>query len=407
MRPWRKKNAEDYFNGVDAYRYNASEGMLYISKGLPQDSNEMRIKIDTIRLNSSSINSTLDSLSADQLENATGFTLEQTAYGKINYTNGVNLSGIADFGTAINISENHIEINSSALGALNTSARLTIYGLSFSNPRILKNRQACSDCTIVNYSAGSLTFDVSGFSSYSAEETPASPASSQGGDCWKKVSISSPSSLEAVAWQEALVNVSVRNEGCALSWAEAGIDAPSGWQANYSRKNRLEKNEEWTFALGLTPPVSSAGTTWVASVRVDAGSLHSARELLVSVLAAHAPDSNESGIAANATENPESQSSLPATNESAIDAGASANASGQQPVEAAQEPSAPSGAVGEGKAGVGAAAQQENKSAVAAQSGWQSGGWMLFAIAGALLLAAAVAGVAVAFFFLTRKKKGL
>jgi subtilisin family serine protease len=98
--------------------------------------------------------------------------IEKSNYGKINFSSITLDNNSLDFDLHINISSNWVEINSSALPNLNTSAILYLYNLTFSNPRILKNGAVCSDCVIISYSAGSLVFNVTSFSSYSSEETP-------------------------------------------------------------------------------------------------------------------------------------------------------------------------------------------------------------------------------------------
>ena len=45
-----EKTSSDYFNGIDAYRVNLSESGVYISKSLPQYSNELYLKITPILL---------------------------------------------------------------------------------------------------------------------------------------------------------------------------------------------------------------------------------------------------------------------------------------------------------------------------------------------------------------------
>lgn len=125
-----------------------------------------------------------------QLEDVESMTLE-TGYGKIIFTQNVNLTkdvenNIVDLDSNVNISHNHIEVNTTKLTSLETAATLALYGLSFNNPRILRNSEPCSAsiCTIQSYSSGILTFKVTQFSLYSAEETPAAasqPVISGGG----------------------------------------------------------------------------------------------------------------------------------------------------------------------------------------------------------------------------------
>src|SRR3989344_1540146 len=77
------------------------------------------------------------------------------------------------------MSFNRIEINSTALNALNKSATLYLYGLTFTNPRPLRDGVVCpsSICKEVPpYIGGTFAFNVTHFTVYSSEETPAEEA---------------------------------------------------------------------------------------------------------------------------------------------------------------------------------------------------------------------------------------
>ncbi len=117
-------------------------------------------------------------LSTVNISNITNFIIEQTSYGKINFSAIVDLSGGADINSYVNISNNRIEINSTALPALNKAARLILYNLTFTNPRVLRDGSVCSSsiCTEVSYlksgGYGNFTFNITQFSVYSSEETP-------------------------------------------------------------------------------------------------------------------------------------------------------------------------------------------------------------------------------------------
>jgi hypothetical protein len=106
--------------------------------------------------------------------NVTNLTIEKSSFGKIVFNSSLNLSNGGNYTFAINISSNFVEINSSYVPQLNSSAQITLNGLSFVNPRILKNGVICSsnECHKESYSNGTLIFSVTGFSNYSAEETP-------------------------------------------------------------------------------------------------------------------------------------------------------------------------------------------------------------------------------------------
>jgi len=107
--------------------------------------------------------------------NNTGGTIsvENTAFGKVVFLETINGSG-SNFSNDINISQNYIYVNSSQNG-LNQSAILSLYNLSFVAPVILRNGVLCIDCVILNYTGGNLTFNVTGFSSYSATDDTTYP----------------------------------------------------------------------------------------------------------------------------------------------------------------------------------------------------------------------------------------
>ena len=73
-------------------------------------------------------------------------------------------------------------MDTAKLRGLQKRAQLILEGLSFTNPRILKDGIVCSSpaCVIESYSGGTLVFTVSGFSVYNAEEIPVSPPSDGG-----------------------------------------------------------------------------------------------------------------------------------------------------------------------------------------------------------------------------------
>lgn len=126
-------------------------------------------------------------LSKVNVSNISNFVIDAPEYGKINFSEIVDLSNGSDIDSYVNVSFNRIELNSSNLTFLNKSAKLRIYNLTFSDPRILKDGGVCSStiCTKESYSGGALVFNVTGFSIYSSEETPVSSssttASSSGG----------------------------------------------------------------------------------------------------------------------------------------------------------------------------------------------------------------------------------
>lgn len=123
-------------------------------------------------------------LGAVNLSKVDNLTFEQISSGKIKFSDSVNLSGISDINKYIKISYNKVEIDTSVVPVLNKSATLSIYNLTYGNtPRIMRNNISCPDtiCKIVNYSNGTLTFNVTQFSVYTTEDAPADSGSSDGG----------------------------------------------------------------------------------------------------------------------------------------------------------------------------------------------------------------------------------
>ncbi len=119
-------------------------------------------------------NFTITNLSLVDIGDVTNFFIEESNSGKINFRESLDLSQGMDLGKHINISFNRIELNSTALSALNKSATLHLYGLAFTNPRVLADGAICPDsiCTEVSYSGGTFAFNVTHFTAYSSEETP-------------------------------------------------------------------------------------------------------------------------------------------------------------------------------------------------------------------------------------------
>ncbi|MEK6840812.1 MAG: hypothetical protein AABX79_02570 [Nanoarchaeota archaeon] len=128
--------------------------------------------------------------SYEDIQNLSGAVIEKTGHGKVSFNQAINLTNDSnpgdnalDLDSYTNISQNHIEINTTAIPNFNKSATLSIYGLSFSDPRVLRDGSVCPSeiCTEINYSGGTFMFNVTQFTAYSAEETPASQSPSGGG----------------------------------------------------------------------------------------------------------------------------------------------------------------------------------------------------------------------------------
>jgi len=143
--------------------------------------------------------------SYEEMQNLSSIQFEDTRYGKIYFNNMINLTDDDNFydyeieiDRYMNITSNFIWIDSNYLSNFNTSATLTLTGLTLTTPQILIDENVCPStiCTQQSYSSGTLIFNVTHFSSFSSEETPVSTSpgssgSSGGGGSSTPISVKS------------------------------------------------------------------------------------------------------------------------------------------------------------------------------------------------------------------------
>ena len=125
------------------------------------------------------------SLSRENFSNLNDVVLERFGCDKIEYLEPIKIDRDLNLSRYVDIDTNKIEVLGEYLPEFNKSARLTICNLRFINPRILGDGGVCqsSVCMFNSYVNGSLSFNVTHFTSYSVEETPllGSPGGSSGG----------------------------------------------------------------------------------------------------------------------------------------------------------------------------------------------------------------------------------
>jgi len=144
----------------------------------------------------------------DNIQNLSNIILENIQYGKILFLQAVNLTNDAnpsdnllDLDNYTNFSSNRIDLNSVALPNLNVPATLWFYNLTLSNPRVMRDGQACpsSICIIESYLAGTLKVNVTGFSTYYVvEETPTTSVRRDTGEGGAKLVTNFSLSLEKI-----------------------------------------------------------------------------------------------------------------------------------------------------------------------------------------------------------------
>lgn len=102
--------------------------------------------------------------------NSSENSISRAGTGRIKFGQGINFT---DAGDCINLSYNNISVDTADSSCLkyNVSSQLTISGLPWAHVKIMKDGAECQpgECALVSYSSGSAVFNVTGFSSYSAE----------------------------------------------------------------------------------------------------------------------------------------------------------------------------------------------------------------------------------------------
>ncbi len=167
------------------YANNSAGELITQNISFSVDEDKLKIKNDKWEGDKKGNSTNFTDYSYEELQNLSSLVLEDTNHGKIKFNQNINLTDDSnpednqiDIDSFINISENRIEINSTAIPNLNKSATLQLYGLTFTNPRVLRDGSICPEtiCTGETYLSGILEFNVTGFSVYTSEETPATQA---------------------------------------------------------------------------------------------------------------------------------------------------------------------------------------------------------------------------------------
>ena len=122
-------------------------------------------------------------LNKTQLTNLREVIIENPDHGKFFFNDVINISKDVNINSFINISSNRIEIQITNIPEFNKSALLYFYNITFTNPRPVRDDSACSSsiCTEINFSNNIFVFNVTGFTVYSSEETPADAGGGVGG----------------------------------------------------------------------------------------------------------------------------------------------------------------------------------------------------------------------------------
>lgn len=223
-------------------------------------------------------------LSEVNVSNITNLIIDKPSYGKINFSSeSIDLSNGADLDKYVDIRFNKIEIDSTALPVLNKSSILYLYNLPFSNPVILRDGAVCPNtiCTKINYSKGTLIFNVTQFSTYSAREI--STSSSGSNSCNRELSIIAPKEINFTSEEPLQISITIKNTGsCTLSNIDTKLNSITGWQSSPKKINILYKNKNQTINFNLTKEQFSLGD-YILTIITDSIGVHKSKKIIIRI----------------------------------------------------------------------------------------------------------------------------
>ena len=119
----------------------------------------------------------------DNINSVPTAVLEKSNYGKIRWENNIDAAG-ADFDSNVDLTYGSIYVNINNLdSSIDSSANLTMYNLSMGYPALYKDNEPCAgNCTIISWDGdrGTVIFNVSSFSNYTASEANQSKINNTG-----------------------------------------------------------------------------------------------------------------------------------------------------------------------------------------------------------------------------------
>ncbi len=196
------------------------------------DSHEWEVTVSNVPEAGGFSHSLPAGISLDQLARVDDFRVSN-AFGRIEFDDAIDLSGVRDLGDAFFIGDGIIAVDTDDFAGLDAPATITFF-TTFTSPRIFTTSDFDSDfspeaddlcseadgCRIVSTAAGSFIFEVDGFSTYRVlDERPASVRITdilfddvdRGGVLSTTVTISNEGTLEALSGLTAeLVSVPAR-----------------------------------------------------------------------------------------------------------------------------------------------------------------------------------------------------
>ncbi|MEK6926019.1 MAG: hypothetical protein AABW50_01955 [Nanoarchaeota archaeon] len=239
--------------------------------------------------------------SYEDFQNISDLKFEKTSTAKIWFREQINLTNDLnpndkrlDINNNINISFNRIELNSTTLPNFNKSATLSLYNLTFANPRILKNEEICSEsvCKIISYSDGILEFNVSHFTVYSTEETTSttnesstatSSTSESGGSSKIENFTIDAESIKVKLNQGESIEREMKIKNVGKKRIKINLRAENIEESVIFKENNFEidPNEERTAKINFTAYESITPSIYSGKIIADSGKIK--KEILVAV----------------------------------------------------------------------------------------------------------------------------
>jgi len=115
------------------------------------------------------ISTPLHEMSEEQLKQVSDLKIGIPNTGSVKFLEDIDARGI-DFDNAVKISQGSVTVDVAAVPQLNKPAILTIENLNLKNPSLLADGSVCSQCTDVSYKDGTLMFQVTHFTTFTAVE---------------------------------------------------------------------------------------------------------------------------------------------------------------------------------------------------------------------------------------------
>jgi hypothetical protein len=111
-------------------------------------------------------NTDLNAVQVFEIKNSLG----RVYYNQGTYTLAKSSGDSIDLDANVLITKNVVSLDSIKIPELNKSANITLYGVTVTTPKIMRDGAECTTCKVVSYSGGTLVFTVTGFSTYSVVE---------------------------------------------------------------------------------------------------------------------------------------------------------------------------------------------------------------------------------------------